>query len=66
MFHFLWQYLVKELSKIFVCQQIFKGSDSEMPDISQYWEISNGSDSFYALVIDKDPFILWYNISSQL
>ena len=43
-----------------------KGSDSEMPDISQYWEISNGSDSFYALVIDKDPFILWYNISSQL
>ena len=38
----------------------FKGSDSETPDIGQYWEISNGNDSLYALVIEKDPFMVQF------
>ena len=30
---------------------------SEDPDIGQYWEISNGKDSIYAQVVEKDPFM---------
>ena len=37
-----------------------KGSDSEMPDISQYREISNGNHSLYALVVEKDPFMVQF------
>ena len=31
--------------------------NSEMPEIGQYWEISNGNDSFNALITEKDPYI---------
>ena len=30
---------------------------SEDLDIGQYWEISNGKDSTYAQVVEKDPFM---------
>ena len=33
---------------------------SEDPDIGQYWEISNGKDSIYAQVVEKDPFMLQF------
>ena len=33
------------------------GSNEE-PDVDQYWEISNGKDSMYAQVIEKDPFMV--------
>ena len=33
---------------------------SENPDIGQYWEISNGKDSIYAQVVEKDPFIVQF------
>ena len=41
-----------------MCQQIFKDSDSEMLDISQYCKISNGNDSLYTLVIEQNPFMV--------
>ena len=33
---------------------------SEDPDIGQYWEISNGKDSIYAQVVEKDPFMVQF------
>ena len=33
----------------------FIDSDSEKPDVGQYWEISNGKDSIYPYIIVKDP-----------
>ena len=33
---------------------------SEDPDIAQYWEISNGKDSIYAQVVEKDPFMVQF------
>ena len=33
---------------------------SEDPDIDQYWEISNGKDSIYAQVVEKDPFMVQF------
>ena len=33
---------------------------SEDPDISQYWEVSNGKDSIYAQVVEKDPFMVQF------
>ena len=33
---------------------------SEDPDISQYWEISNGKDSIYSQVVEKDPFMVQF------
>ena len=32
----------------------------EDPDIGQYWEISNGKDSIYAQVVEKDPFMVQF------
>ena len=29
---------------------------SDDPEFGQYWEISNGKDSIYAQVVEKDPF----------
>ena len=33
---------------------------SEDPDIAQYWEISNGKDSIYVQVVEKDPFMVQF------
>ena len=33
---------------------------SDDPDIGQYWEISNGKDSIYAQVVEKDPFMVQF------
>ena len=32
----------------------------EVPDVNQYWEISNGRDSLYGIVIQTDPFMVQY------
>ena len=37
---------------------VFIDGSSEDPDIGQYWEISNGKDSIYAQVVEKDPFMV--------
>ena len=33
---------------------------SEDPDIAQYWEISNGKNSIYVQVVEKDPFMVQF------
>ena len=33
---------------------------SEDSDIGQYWEISDGKDSIYAQVVEKDPFMVQF------
>ena len=35
-----------------------------MPEIGQYWEISNGNDSFNALITEKDPYIVQFSDST--
>ena len=37
-----------------------KGCNIDKPDIGQYWEISNGSASFHALVIEMDPYMVQF------
>ena len=32
----------------------------EVPEVNQYWEISNGRDSLYGIVIQTDPFMVQY------
>ena len=32
----------------------------EAPDVNQYWEISNGRDSLYGIVIQTNPLMVQY------
>lgn len=32
-------------------------SDSKKPTVGQYWEISNGKDSIYTYIVEKDALI---------
>ena len=34
--------------------------ETSAPEISQYWEISNGHTSLYALVLEKEPYMVQY------
>ena len=31
-----------------------------MPEINQYWELSNGKDSLYVYVVETDPFMVQF------
>ena len=34
--------------------------NNEKPEITQYWEKSNGKDSLYACVVETDPFMVQF------
>ena len=46
-------------------QLIETNTQEETPDVKQYWEISNGRDSLYDIVIQTNPLMVQY-IMSQL
>ena len=39
---------------------------SEDPDIGQYWEISNGKDSIYTQVVEKDHFMVQFSEPNEI
>ena len=34
--------------------------DTEGPDVNQYWEVSNGKDSLYVYIVEKNPFMVQF------
>ena len=37
-----------------------KGTNTEMPDFGQHWDISKGSISLFQIVIKKDPYVVQF------
>ena len=55
----------KQTSIVEATQLIETNTQEETPDVKQYWEISNGRDSLYDIVIQTNPLMVQY-IMSQL